>query len=804
MLKSYFKVAMRSFSKDRIYALVNLSGLAIGLACVFMIMAYIMYELSYDKHYSNAGRIYRVVMETTESSGVDLSLTAPDPLVYTMQKEFPDIESVTELGRFTGEFSINNQPVKLDALYVDSTFLHMFNLSFVAGNETALRDNFNVVVTEAIAQKLFPKQNPVGAIFYGNGKTHAYTITGVIKNIPGNTHFSGDALITRVNKHGALDWHSYYSSGANYVMFKPGVNPDGFLAKLPPFYKKYNAPKEIKLLLQPVKSIHLHSNLADEPFTNSSMKNIYIFLFIALLILITACINYINLTTARSLQRTKEVGVRKVLGAGKKKLALQFIVESVLFFAISLPFAFLIAGLLWPLFTRAIDINAGLSYLFNLKFILVSAGICILTGALAGLYPAYIVARLKPVYILKGWQAKGIINIDIRKVLIVFQFVISVVLIISTLVAYAQLHLLNNMDLGFNKHNLIVLPSQKLEKNAVAYKQQLKTDKNITDVSLTSFNVGERYGGTSSMDADNDSTKKWEFAFVDADFDFLKTAQAQLVAGRDFSYQYGADVMDVDSIMSGKKYDATEWMNTISRQSVVITETTAKNLQLKNPVVGTILKYGALQGTVIGVVKDFNGVSLLKKPTMVIIRASPRITWGNTYIRIAPGNIAQTINHIEKVWKQFFPEKTFEFSFVDDRLQVLYTSQQRLAGIFNAFAILAIIIASLGLFSLLAITVHQRTKEIGIRKVLGASVMQIVQLLSTGFIKLVIIAIIIATPLGWWLMNIWLQDYTYRVTIGWWVFAVAGSLAIFIALAAISTRAFKAAGANPANSLRTE
>jgi len=803
MFKSYFKVALRSFSKDRLYAIVNLSGLAIGLACVFMIMAYIMYELSYDKHYSNADRIYRLVMEIKKSTGVEQSLTGPDPLIYTLQKEFPDIEAVSELTKFTGEFAINDQQVKLNALYVDSTFLHMFNLPFIAGNETALKDNFNIVLTAAAAQRLFPKQNPVGAVIYSSDKKRAYKITGLINNIPGNTHFTGDAIVTKMHKPSALNWHGFYSSGSNYIMLKPGVNPNAFLAKLPAIFNKYDFPKEISFVLQPVTSIHLHSNIPDEPFQNNSMKNIYIFLFIALLILITACINYINLTTARSLQRVKEVGVRKVLGADKKKLAFQFIIESVLFFIVSLPFAFLIAGVLWPLFTRAIDINAGLGYLLNAKFLIISIIVAIITGALAGLYPAYIAARLKPVYILKGWQAKGIISFNIRKVLIVFQFVISVVLIISTLVAYAQLHLLNNMDLGFNKQNLIMLPYQKFEKNVAAYKQQLKLDKSVSDVSLSGFDIGDRYGPSSSQDAEDDSTKLWEFAFLDADFDFLKTTQAKLVAGRDVSYQHGADLVDVDSLLSGKKYETTEWMNAHSKTPLIITETTAKNLHLKNPA-GSVLKYGALQGTVIGVVKDFNGISLLKKPTMVIIRESPRVSWGNTYIRIAPGNTTQTISHIEKVWKQFFPGQAFEFSFVDDRLQALYTSQQKLAGIFNAFAILAIIIASLGLFSLLAITVHQRTKEIGIRKVLGASVMQIVQLLSSGFIKLVIIAIIIATPLGWWLMNMWLQDYAFRITIGWWVFATAGSVAVVIALAAISSRAFKAAGANPADSLRTE
>ena len=805
MLKNLFKTAIRNFRKDSLNATINLGSLAVGLACVFMIMAYISYELSYDKSYSNHDRLYRVVAKNVNKQGaVSESLTVPDPLVYTLKNEFPDIESVTGMNRNKLEFLIDGHFQKLDAIGVDSGFFHMFDLPFQEGNTHSLHDNGDIVLTASAASRLFPGQDPVGRTVY-NGDKVGFRIVGIIKDIPGSTHFQTDAVYVSSRKTEALNWQAYTTSGSNYLLLKPGVNAAAFSKKMTPFYAKYHFPERVTLNFQPVTSIHLYSTVENEPFVNGSIKNVYIFSIIAILVLLIGCINYVNLTTARSFQRLREVGVRKVLGASKRRLILQFITESVLFFIISLPVALLLATLLWRPFARLINIDAGTFYLLDIKFILAAVGISIITGVASGLYPSLLVSRLHPVYILKGWQKKFNISLDIRKPLIVFQFVVSVVLIIATLVVYSQLHLLNNKELGFNKENLIVLPWDRY-KSPDAFKNQLKENKDIKDVTIASWEVGQRYGATTTSTSKLDSTKDWEFAFVDGDLDLIRTLQAKLARGRDFSRDYAIDMTNIDSLAwhSSVRIGSDEFNRLLASQSVIVTQQTVDNLQLKEPVVGQSVAMGGLQGTIIGVVKDFNGISLLKKQSMVVLRAQPVQNHGYAYIRMDGRNTSQTLAYIENTWKQFFPAKGFEFSFVDEKIQQLYSSQQKLAGIFNSFAALAILIAVIGLFSLLAISVRQRSKEISIRKVLGASVGQIVHLLSKGFVKLILVAIVIASPLAWWLMNKWVQDFEYRTPIHWWVFAVAGSFVVIVALSVIVLQAIRVAIANPVVNLRAE
>ena len=805
MLKNLFKTAIRSFRKDSFNATINLGSLAVGLACVFMIMAYISYELSYDKSYPNHDRIYRVVAKKINKQGVvSEGLTVPDPLIYTMMNEFPDIESVTGMNRNKLEFLIDGHFQKLDAIGVDSSFFHLFDLPFREGNPRSLHNNADIVLTASTASRLFPGQDPVGRTVY-TGEKVGFRIVGIIKDIPGSTHFQADAVYVSPRKTEALNWHAFTTSGANYLLLKPGVNAAAFSKKMTPFYAKYHFPEGVTLNFQPVTAIHLNSTVENEPFVNGSIKNVYIFSIIAILVLLIGCVNYINLTTARSFQRLREVGVRKVLGASKRRLILQFITESVLFFIISLPAALLLATLLWRPFTRLINIEVGVFYLLNIKFILAAVAISIVTGVVSGLYPSLLVSRLHPVYILKGWQKKFNISLDIRKPLIVFQFVVSVVLIIATLVVYSQLHLLNNMELGFNKENLIVLPWDRYT-SPDAFKSALKENKDIKNVTIASWEAGRKYGSTTTSTSTLDSTKEWEFSFVDGDFDLINTLQARLSKGRDFSPAYAADVANVDSLAwhSSVKIGGDEFNRLLASQSVIVTQQTVDNLKLKEPVVGQTVAMGGLQGTIIGIVKDFNGVSLLKKQSMVVLRVRPVQKHGYAYIRMDGRNTSQTLAYIEKTWKQFFPSKGFEFSFLDEKIQQLYSSQQKLAGMFNSFAILAILIAVIGLFSLLAISVRQRSKEISIRKVLGANVSQIVQLLSTGFVKLILLAIVIASPLAWWLMNKWVQDFEYRTAIHWWVFAVAGSFVVVIALSVIVLQAIRVAIANPVVNLRTE
>ncbi len=442
MYRNYFKIAIRNFLRNKTFTLVNLSGLAIGLASVIMILSYVLYELSYDRHYSNSERIYRLVQERNKGNITEKSVLLPEGLATTLEQEFPEVEAITYVYKTRFNFILNEENISFDALSADPGFFRVFNLSFIYGNPlTALKENLNIVITEKIAKNYFPGKNPVGEKINSrmyDGSVVVFTISGVIKDIPPSTHFKTDVIIGS-NKIENLNWQAY-SSVPQYVLLRNRSVVSSLNSKLTAVYNKYNFPKEIKIQFQPVTSIHLHSNIADEPFANSDIRYIYIFSSSALLILLIACINYVNLTTARSLQRVREVGVRKVLGAGRKQLTIQFICESFLFFFTALPFALLIANLFWPFFTEILNIEVGKNYLVSSQNILIILVISIISGILSGLYPSLFLSNLQPATILKDWQKTFKVNLGLRKTLIVLQFVISLTLIISTIVIYRQIN----------------------------------------------------------------------------------------------------------------------------------------------------------------------------------------------------------------------------------------------------------------------------------------------------------------------------------------------------------------------------
>ena len=811
MLTSYITIALRNFWRDRKYALVNLIGLAVGFACVLMIVAYIRFELSYDTTYSNADHVYRIVGVKEVGNTKTESVGVPEPMGKTLSAEYPEVSSFTSLNKGVLEVAgKNDEPVTLQAVITDSNFFKVFNLRLLFGNTASVFKTKNVVVISASAsQKLFPGKNPVGLSLTDIAK-QVYIVVGVVKDIPANLHFSADVIFPTDITNETLSYSAWRNS-RQYILLRKDASVTQLQSKLKPFYDKYNFGTDKTLRFQPVQSIHLHSNIPDEQFANSDIRYVYIFSAIALLILFIACINYINLTTARSLQRTKEVGVRKVMGAGKGQLAWQFLTESFLFFVITLPVSSLLATLCFPYFTQLLNVPLNTVGLLSAQTIGIVLLISILAGAASGLYPALFLSRLQPAKVLKGWKSP--LNLGLRKGLIVFQFSISIILIIATIVIQMQLNFINNLNLGFNREHLIVLPNayiDQTESGLKAFKETLLSYKNITNVSRGSVNIGDGYGsGTSSMTTPGDNTKEWNFAFIDADFDFIKTMQIPILEGRNFSTKYAADRGDLlnkmyDSIQKKNgKVSSDEETGLQSLRSMIITSKTAELINLKQPYAGQIIKLGALQGTIIGVIDDFKGLSLKQKNPAIVLRAYPT-GGGNTFIRIRPDHIQQTIAYIQKVWKQFVPGQSFQFSFVDEQVQRLYDSEQRLAKFFGIFALLGIGIACLGLFSLVALIVQQRTKEIGIRKVLGAGVSNIVQLLSSDFIKLLIVSIVIASPIAWWAMNKWLQDYESRIEISWWMFAVAGVSAIVIALATVSFQAIRAALMNPVKSLRTE
>ncbi len=547
MYKNYITIALRNFWKDRNYALVNLIGLAVGFASVLMVVAYMRYELSYDTTYSNAPNVYRLVTVKNVFGTKKESVSVPAPLGKTLVSEFPEVVAFTSFRKWDNEFkSSSNKTLTVSSVIATPDFFKVFNLPFVFGNASSLHTIGSVAISETTAKKFFGDTNPVGFTLsnqYGSDQI----ITGVFKNFPPNTHLGVvDAIVSVSITTKILNMRGY-SAQPEYILLNKSNSMAHLQKLLPQLYKKYDFPDDVTLAFQPVQSIHLHSNIPDDTLSNSDIKYVYIFSAIAFFILFIACINYMNLTTARSLQRTREVGVRKVMGAGRGQLALQFLAESFLFFFITIPFSIVLAKLLWPYFASLLQLQTVPIDLLNLQTIFILLLISIVAGLLSGLYPAFFLSRLQPVNVLKG--GKSNISLGLRKSLIVLQFVISIVLIIATLIVQMQLQYVNHVNLGFNKEHLLVLPYTSGETHAIeAFKQDLLSNKDISNVSIAGLNIGERYGPSSSMTSDADTTQEWNFAFIDADFDFIKTMQITTIAGRDFSPAYAADRLQPDEI----------------------------------------------------------------------------------------------------------------------------------------------------------------------------------------------------------------------------------------------------------------
>jgi putative ABC transport system permease protein len=803
MIKNYIKIAFRNLIRDRSFSILNLIGLSVGLASVIMIIAYVRYELSYDKSYSNHSQVYRITQENKAGDADDRLLRSPVGLAQVLQKEFPAVNAYSIVNKGNLDIKYHNEIVSLKEIDASVDFFKLFNFDFIKGNpNTALEEPGSVVITENTAKKFFKGKDAIGGYLTEPGGKVKH-ITGIIKNIPANSHINGDVILSLSGEkftQDVLNW-SAYTAVPQYLLLNKYIDAKKLEAQFSSIYKKYKFPPSITIHLQPVTDVHLKSHMEDELSANSDIKYVYIFLSAALLILFIACINYINLTTARSLQRAKEIGLRKVLGAMRGQLIIQFLTESFLFFLLSTLTALLITTVAWPAFSAKITSYGNAIPLFDGTSIIIIIMIFATGGLLAGAYPAFFLSSLQPAKVLKGLSKFGM-NISLRKALVVLQFTISGVLIVSTIVVYQQLNYISNARLGFNKDNLLTIPFYMTKSHVVAFKNELTKSRDIQSVTVAGWEIGMNYGGSSSMNDAKDTTKILKFQFIDADPDFVKTMGMKLEAGRNFSMDHSNDMLDMDSLFK-KRLPYEQFKKVIASKSIIINQEAAKILNLEHPE-GSVVNTGAVQGTVIGVVQNFNGLTLHQKIPAVIIRCSSINEFGHMFIRISPHNTQNTINYIESQWKKFYPDHRFDFAFADDKLQELYTADKRLGALFGTFASLAIIIGCLGLFGLISLTVQNRVKEIGIRKVLGASIINITSLISVDFIKLVIVSLAISSPIAWYVMNKWLQDFAYRINIEWWVFVLAGCLAVFIALATLSFQSIKAAMANPVKSLRSE
>lgn len=806
MFSNYFKIALRTLLRGKAYTALNVLGLTIGLTCFGLIAAWVMNELSYDRFHEKHERIYRIAGNVkTDAETFDQAVTAP-PMAEALMRNYPEVENAVRLDMNDCIVRYGEKQFLEDGvLLADQSFFDMFDYRLSAGDpSTALREPYSLVLTKSIARKYFGAENPVGKIMSlylydpeGNGAP--YKVTGVMPDPPKNAHFTFNMLGSFNTFYAAnpdvrtWEWYWFNNGYYTYVLLKEGADPKAFERKLPGYAERYLGEKmrALKMFytfsLQPLADIHLHSHLRYEIQPTSSMGTVYIFATVGVFILLIACINYMNLTTARSLSRAKEVGVKKVLGAVKPQLIRQFLVESTLVAAVALALSFIFMELLQPFFFDLTGKKIEPFFLNNLMLLL--AGTTVLVGLLSGIYPAFFISMFRPAQVLKGSFKSSDSGIALRKGLVVVQFAIAIVLLVGISVVKSQMDFIRSKDLGFNKEELLVLDVNgfsEVQNGIQPFRDELLSQPSITGVTISR---GLLVGGLSNshietVDGSGQAVSTSMYRHQ-VGYDYLEVYGMKLVAGRNFSPQAASDTVGGVYIVNEAAVRVLGWDD--AQQAL-----------------GKPFRAGNTMGTVIGVVRDFHFTTLQERIEPVAISPTRPNGFSRISIRLNTAQMAATIKFIEQAWHKHFPNALLQYSFFDERLERQYQAEKLFGKIFTVFVVLSLAIAGLGLFGLAAYAAEQRTKEIGIRKVLGASVANVIGLLSKDFVKLVLMANLLAWPIGWYTMNAWLQNFAYRISIGWWVFALSGGLALLIALLTISVQAFKAALANPVDSLRYE
>jgi putative ABC transport system permease protein len=810
MFKNFLKVALRNLWKNKAFSAINIAGLSVGLAVCLLIILYVKDELSYDKYNAQSENIYRVDADISFNGTQFISSVSPAPLVPTLKKDYPQIVQYTRLRNFGGILvKKDNQNIQdHNAVFADSTFFQVFSIPMIAGNRlTALNEPNSIVIDETTAKKYFNSIDVVGKTLYVDNSINC-KITAVIKDFPKQSHFHFSFIRPMRDTYhdDQADWLS--NNYASFVLVRPGVTKTSLQNNVNAVINKYlvkqleqflnmnandlkNSGNHFIYPVMPLTDIHLHSNKSYEFEVNGNITYVYIFSIIAIFILLIACVNFTNLSTARSANRAKEVGIRKVAGSSRFDLISQFLTESVLTSFFSLLLAIGIAALLLPLFNQLAAKQMSVWTLFSTWLLPVLIALIILVGCIAGSYPAFYLSSFQPVHVLKGSIAKGFKSSWLRSGLVVFQFFISISLIIGTIVIYNQLAYIRSREIGYNRDQVLVINNTgALDKKIKSFRQDMLNISGVQSATIagslpteTSYNQNGWF-----KDASLDAKQVNIMTDFYADQNYIPTLGMQMTAGRNFSKEFLTD-----------------------SSAVIINETAAKLLGFKNPLNETLYrpsgyesngKFSSKPFHIIGVVKDFNFSSMHDKVGPLVIELSEN--WGRIAMRINSKNIPALISEVENKWKSMDPGQPFSYTFLDADFNKIYTADQRTGKLFITFAIFAIFIACLGLFGLVTYAAEQRIKEIGVRKVLGASVGEIVTMVSKDFIKLVLIASVIAFPIAWWMMNMWLQSFAYRINISWWIFALAGLLTIAIAMITVSFQAIKAAMANPVKSLRTE
>ena len=825
MIRNYIKIAWRNLVRNKVSSMINISGLAIGLACVFLIGMYVKDELSYDRFFKDSNRIFRVNLDGKMGNEQFLVGHTPPPAGAALVNTFAEIEAYTRILKpFDEVIHYENKGQKSSfteksLLAVDSNFLTFFNYPLVAGDaKTCLNGVNSLVITQAAAKKYFGSDAPIGKTLIFDDNSTPFTVTAVLKDLPKQSSLQFQMLQSTASVGGVrhFGWSWVWLQMGTYVKLKANMPKDEasiakLEAKFPAMvatqaasaFKRIGQPwDDFKrkggkwdLKLQPIADLHLYSaDIGTRYFEQSDIKYVYIFSAIALFIMLLACVNFMNLSTAQSAKRAKEVGIRKVLGSLRKQLIRQFMVEAMLYSLFAALVAVIIVLLVLPAFNHLSDKMLSASIFLDFKTWLGILSLALITGFFAGSYPAFFITSFKPVSILKGTglfkgNGSGFLT---RNVLVVFQFFVSTVLIICTIIVYKQLVFNQTKDLGFSKENMVILPNVgRLGTSQETLRQELLKLPQVVNASISTGlpaenSFGDTYVPETNTKNVNGAENNIMLSSYMVDEAFVPTLNLKMTSGRAFSKDFA------DSA------------------SVILNETAVKQIGWKNPIGKTITYPGNndQKFKVIGVVKDFNSESFhsFVAPFALFYNTSKTYFIRASYltVRIKPGNYPQTVNAIQNTWRKIAPDMPFDYSFMDAEFDLLYKADQTMGKVFSVFTFLSLTVACLGLLGLAIFTAERRMKEISIRKVLGASVQNVVTMLSVDFVKLVAIASVIAFPVAWYAMNKWLQDFAFRTSINWWIFAMASGITLAIALFTISFQSIKAALSNPVDSLKNE
>jgi len=799
MFKNYFIIAIRNLVRQKGYFFINLLGLTIGLTACLLITFYVIDELSYDRFHKNGDRIYRVGYQAKAPSGEILKIPITEyRLKDAFESYFNQIEEFVRIG-MPGSFYIEYEDKKFyqeRVSLVDENFFDVFTYEWIAGDkETALDKPFTGVITKSVAKKFFGNTSPIGKnirIYHETGEAEM-TITGVIEDMPENAHFHLSIIGSMktgkyiYNEMALNNWGE--TTQFSYILLPEKVSIESLKKMSKDFLKETRDLTDADLLFQPLFDIHLKSNTQFEIETNGNLRNVIIFSIIALFILLIATINYMNLATARSTKRAMEVGIRKILGAKRKNLIFQFIGEAIIISCIAIWLSVALADLLLPKFNQLAGKEINIDWMNNLWIILLTLIVALVIGIIAGSYPAFILSSFKPLKVLKEKIKFSSSSSFLRKILVVLQFTISITLIICTLVVFIQWRYMHNKPLGIDPSNIVMIRNPGVEQYEI-FKQELLKNPDILSVTGSSKRPTHNLNSNLPYKAENVNSEDKSIKLVTVDYNFFETLGNEIVDGRSFSKSISSDEHS-SFIINETAMKEFGWKNAVGKSFETMTIDSIGNNWLPR------------KGQIVGVAKDFHFESVHNKiPPMVFFIDHNWRDWVS--IKISSSNTPATLNYIKKVWNTMDTERFFNPVFYDESIDALYRSEKRFFLLFIIFSVLAISIACLGIFGLASFTAEQRTKEIGIRKVMGASVSTIISLINKEFIKLVIVSNIIAWPIAWYFMRNWLNNYTYRIDLTIWPFIISGLIAISIALISVSYKAYKASRTNPVNALRYE